>query len=94
MRPRLETGFSALPSVCRSQEQAPSVELATFVRVRVCYCREASVAATTIVNVEEQMRGWLAAIAMERTLLRQMTAYRARTDLFTRLRLKVDPACD
>ncbi len=37
---------------------------------------------TTIVNVEEQMRGWLAAIAKEKTLLRQITAYRELTDLF------------
>jgi tRNA(fMet)-specific endonuclease VapC len=37
---------------------------------------------TTIVNVEEQMRGWLSAIAKERTLLRQITAYRELTDLF------------
>jgi len=37
---------------------------------------------TTIVNVEEQMRGWLAAIAKERTLLRQITAYRELTALF------------
>ena len=37
---------------------------------------------STIVNVEEQMRGWLAAIAKERTLLRQITAYRELTDLF------------
>jgi len=37
---------------------------------------------TPIVNVEEQMRGWLAAIAKERTLLRQITAYRELTDLF------------
>ncbi len=37
---------------------------------------------TTIVNVEEQMRGWLSAIAKERTLLRQIAAYRELTDLF------------
>ncbi len=37
---------------------------------------------TTIVNVEEQMRGWLSAIAKERILLRQITAYRELTDLF------------
>jgi tRNA(fMet)-specific endonuclease VapC len=37
---------------------------------------------TTIVNVEEQMRGWLSAIAKERTLLRQIPSYRELTDLF------------
>jgi tRNA(fMet)-specific endonuclease VapC len=37
---------------------------------------------TSIVNVEEQMRGWLSAIAKERTLLRQINAYRELTDLF------------
>lgn len=37
---------------------------------------------TTIVNVEEQMRGWLSAIAKERTVLRQIAAYRELTDLF------------
>jgi tRNA(fMet)-specific endonuclease VapC len=37
---------------------------------------------TTIVNVEEQMRGWLSAIAKERKLMRQITAYRELTDLF------------
>jgi tRNA(fMet)-specific endonuclease VapC len=37
---------------------------------------------TTIVNVEEQMRGWLSAIAKERTLFRQITTYRELTDLF------------
>jgi len=31
---------------------------------------------TTIVNVEEQMRGWLAAIAKERRVSRQIPAYR------------------
>ncbi len=37
---------------------------------------------TTIFNVEEQMRGWLAAIAKERTLSRQITTYRELTDRF------------
>jgi tRNA(fMet)-specific endonuclease VapC len=37
---------------------------------------------TTIVNVEEQMRGWLSAVAKERTLPRQITAYRELTDMF------------
>lgn len=37
---------------------------------------------TTIVNVEEQKRGWLSAIAKERSLLRQIPAYRELTDLF------------
>jgi tRNA(fMet)-specific endonuclease VapC len=37
---------------------------------------------TTIVNVEEQMRGWLSPIAKERTLLRQIITYRELTDLF------------
>jgi tRNA(fMet)-specific endonuclease VapC len=36
---------------------------------------------TTIVNLEEQMRGWLAAIAKERTLLCQIAAYRELTDM-------------
>jgi tRNA(fMet)-specific endonuclease VapC len=38
--------------------------------------------ATSIINVEEQMRGWLSAIAKERELLRQITAYRELTDMF------------
>jgi tRNA(fMet)-specific endonuclease VapC len=37
---------------------------------------------TAIVSVEEQMRGWLSAIAKERTPRRQITAYRELTDLF------------
>lgn len=37
---------------------------------------------TSIVNVKEQMRGWLSAIAKERTLQRQINAYRELTDLF------------
>ena len=37
---------------------------------------------TTIVNVEEQMRGWLSAIAKERELIRQVNSYRELKDLF------------
>src|SRR4051794_38103831 len=40
------------------------------------------VVATTIVNVEEQMRGWLAAVARERQVDRQVLAYRELADLF------------
>src|SRR5437588_9794880 len=38
--------------------------------------------ATTIITVEEQMRGWLAAIAKERQVRRQVTAYRDLALLF------------
>jgi tRNA(fMet)-specific endonuclease VapC len=31
---------------------------------------------TTIVNIEEQMRGWLAAVAKERNVIRQVPPYR------------------
>ena len=37
---------------------------------------------TTIVNVAEQMRGWLAAINKERQALRQVTAYQELGKLF------------
>lgn len=40
--------------------------------------------ATTIVNAEEQMRGWLAAIAKEREPERQVRAYRDLCELFAR----------
>ncbi len=38
---------------------------------------------TTIINVEEVMRGWLAAIAKERQPHRQTLAYRELAELFT-----------
>lgn len=37
---------------------------------------------TTIVNVEESMRGWLATIAKERSVLRQVSPYRELGELF------------
>ena len=37
---------------------------------------------TTIVNVEESMRGWMAAIAKERVIRRQIQAYRELAELF------------
>ena len=39
---------------------------------------------TTIVNVEEQMRGWLAAIAKEKRIVRQVRAYHEFAELFQR----------
>jgi tRNA(fMet)-specific endonuclease VapC len=39
--------------------------------------------ATSIANVEEAMRGWLAAIAKERRIERQIFAYRELSELFT-----------
>jgi tRNA(fMet)-specific endonuclease VapC len=41
------------------------------------------VVGTTVVNVEEKMRGWLAAIAKERKARRQVFAYRELAGLFT-----------
>ena len=39
---------------------------------------------TTIVNVEEQMRGWLAAISKEKRIERQVRAYHEFGELFDR----------
>jgi tRNA(fMet)-specific endonuclease VapC len=43
---------------------------------------EGEVVGTTIVNVEEQMRGWMASIAKERKAQRQVKAYRKLAALF------------
>jgi tRNA(fMet)-specific endonuclease VapC len=40
------------------------------------------VVGTTVINVEEQMRGWLAAVAKERKVARQVSAYRELSQLF------------
>jgi len=37
---------------------------------------------TTVINVEEQMRGWLASIAREKKVKRQVPAYRELAGLF------------
>ena len=55
-----------------------------FTRLMVRLATAAEPLATTIVNVEEQMRGWLAAIAKERTPERQVQAYRELRALFGR----------
>jgi tRNA(fMet)-specific endonuclease VapC len=43
---------------------------------------ESKVVGVTIVTIEERMRGWLAAIAKERTALRQVVGYRELSQLF------------
>lgn len=43
---------------------------------------EDEVIGTTIINVEEQMRGWIAAIAKERQARRQVRAYHRLAGLF------------
>jgi tRNA(fMet)-specific endonuclease VapC len=44
--------------------------------------RRVKVIAVSVVSIEEQMRGWLAAIAKERQAKRQVTAYRELAQLF------------
>lgn len=55
-----------------------------FSRLMVRLASSGETLATTIVNVEEQMRGWLAALAKEKTPERQVTAYRELQELFAR----------
>lgn len=43
---------------------------------------EDEVVGVSIISIEEQMRGWLAAIAKERAVKRQVTAYRELANLF------------
>jgi tRNA(fMet)-specific endonuclease VapC len=43
---------------------------------------ESEVVGVAIVTIEERMRGWLAAIAKERTAMRQVVGYRELTRLF------------
>ena len=55
-----------------------------FTRLMVRLAKSGDPLATTVVNVEEQMRGWLAAIAKEKTPERQVQAYRELRALFSR----------
>jgi tRNA(fMet)-specific endonuclease VapC len=55
-----------------------------FDRLVLRLARSAEPLATTIVNVEEQMRGWLAALAKEKRPERQVKAYRELAELFER----------
>ena len=50
--------------------------------VRLEQAREKPIT-TSIANVEEAMRGWLSAIAKERRIERQISAYRELGELFT-----------
>ena len=51
--------------------------------------------ATTIVNVEEQMRGWLAVLAKERRMERQVRAYLELSEKFARFaRFQISPFDD
>lgn len=54
-------------------------------RLIVCLTQAAvggEVVGTTIITVEEQMRGWLASVAKERQARRQVRAYRELAELF------------
>jgi tRNA(fMet)-specific endonuclease VapC len=61
--------------------QVPSSERRTRLLARVTLAGD-EVVGTTIVSVEEQTKGWLAAIARERQSRRQVRAYRGLSDLF------------
>src|SRR5262245_2796267 len=54
----------------------PSSERAERLVQRLDGVPAEAVVGVTIITVEEQMRGWLAAIAKERAASRQVTAYR------------------
>ena len=61
--------------------QVPSSERRTRLLARLALAGD-EVVGTTIVSVEEQTKGWLAAIARERQARRQVRAYRELFDLF------------
>ena len=64
-------------SILRYRDSARAQSLAN----RLAVATEMPVA-TSIANVEEAMRGWLAALAKERRIERQIFAYRELSELF------------
>jgi tRNA(fMet)-specific endonuclease VapC len=60
----------------------PASERGARLIVRLNALPAGEAVAISIVGVEEQMRGWLAAIAKERLVKRQVTAYRELAKLF------------
>src|SRR6476469_3181475 len=61
--------------------QVPSSDRRTRLLARLALAGD-EVVGTTIVSVEEQTKGWLAAIARERQSRRQVRAYRELSGLF------------
>ncbi|MDY3556338.1 type II toxin-antitoxin system VapC family toxin [Gemmata sp. JC717] len=63
--------------------EVPSSDRRTRLVARLAQAAaEGGVIGTTVVTVEEQMRGWLASIAKERQAQRQVNAYRHLARLF------------
>ena len=63
--------------------EVPSSDRRTRLVTRLAQVGAAGeVVGTTVVTVEEQMRGWLASIAKERQVRRQVKAYSRLADLF------------
>ena len=60
----------------------PAGERATRLRQRLELVPPGESIAVPVIVVEEQMRGWLATIAKERDVQRQVRAYRELADLF------------
>jgi tRNA(fMet)-specific endonuclease VapC len=60
----------------------PSSDRGARLRQRLDAVPAGEVIAVSVIVVEEQMRGWLATIARERSIRRQVPAYRELADLF------------
>lgn len=60
----------------------PASERAARLSQRLDALPADEIVAVSVVSVEEQMRGWLAAIAKERFAKRQITDYRELANLF------------